>query len=149
MKKSVVITSILILSCVSFADDIVSLRQPASLQQAVVCTLGDGKAGTSPKTISMPLIKSSTPSINQQVGDYKILAQWIPQANSMSVGVIETVSGTTASTYFNESSSGSLFVSKNHQSVDLNCHIAIQNSTTPSSGPSQTAPKVQSENGVK
>ena len=122
----IILASLIVSGSISaMAKEKVELRQPASTsQQNIICTVGDGKVNTTPKTISAGLNKTSSASIDQEIGDYRILAIWVSQINKMSIGVIEKVSGITASTLINDNLQvGSLFVSKNGQSVDLNCYI--------------------------
>ena len=119
------LTGITIFSFASFAKEKPLLRQPASAaQRSVVCYVGDGKEASKPKLITATLKKTSEPSIDQEIGDYRIMAYWIPQANKLTIGVTEKVSSTTASTLVGENSQvGNLFASKNGQSIDLNCYI--------------------------
>lgn len=103
----------------------VSLRKPASIEsQQVLCTVGDGKEDSDVKTISKPLKKSDSPSIDEVVGDFRIMVQWLPEINALNVGVIEEKSTISSSTIVYEKSKvGSLFVAKNGQSVDLSCYF--------------------------
>lgn len=120
-----IIISSLLFSLNVFAKDKNESRLPASVsQQTITCTVGDGKEASTLKTLSAVLKKSSEASINQEIGDYRIMAYYMPQVNKVTIGVIEKVSGTTASTLMGlDMQVGNLFASKNGQSVDLNCYV--------------------------
>ncbi len=123
--KFILITLVSLCTALATAKDKPELRQPASTsQQSVICTVGDGKAGTEPKVISAALKKNGSASIDQEIGDYRIMAFWMAQISKVSIGVIEKVSATSASTFISENMQvGSLFASKSGQSVDLNCYV--------------------------
>jgi len=90
----------------------------------IVCTIGDGKAATEPKVISAAINRNGIASIDQEIGDYRIMAFWIEQIGKVRIGVVERVSATSASTLLSgDKQTGSLFASKNGQSVDLNCSV--------------------------
>lgn len=88
----------------------------------IVCNVGNGKMNSEPVVITAPLNKSSGSSIDQTIGDFRILAMWMPDANLLAIGVIELTTTMSASTLL-KNGSGSLFVSKLGQTVDLNCTL--------------------------
>lgn len=122
--KTIVTLFVTVFVCsTASAGDRGSVRALAT-KQMVVCNIGDGKEGSQEKVISAALIKAPQPTIDQEIGDFRLLAQWMPEGNVLSIGVIEKVSTLSASTLIREDKKiGSLFVSKTAQSIDLNCYI--------------------------
>jgi hypothetical protein len=126
MMKLFLVLTFLMATSLASAKGKVILRAPASMdKQTVVCTVGDGKENSEAKTISKPLkISDSESSIDEVIGDFRILAQWTQGANALSVGMIEEKSLISSSTLlFEKNKVGTLFVAKNGQTVDLSCYF--------------------------
>ena len=105
-----------------FAAVAFGLLSSVANAENIVCSVGDGKEASTPKVISASLDKSKAASIDQAIGDFRVMAFWIPELNSVTIGVIEQTNGITASTIL-KNGAGGLFVSKNGQTVDLNCTV--------------------------
>ena len=123
--KFLLVVSVLLATNLAFAKKKTTLRVPASVEsQKVVCTVGDGKEGTEERTISKTLKKNHSPSIDEVIGDFRIMAQWMPGSNALTIGVIEEKSLISSSTLVSEKNKvGNLFVVKNGQNVDLSCYF--------------------------
>lgn len=123
--KFLLVLFLIIVTNLVWAKSKTVLRVPASVEsQNIACTVRDGKEDSEVKTISKKLKKSDTPSIDETIGDFRIMAQWVPAFSGVSVGVIEEKSSIVSSTVLLEKNKvGNLFVAKNGQTVDLNCYF--------------------------
>jgi|GEM_PF-6212378 len=107
-----------------FAFALISLSVASFASENIVCALNDGTENSKEKIITAPLLKDEKPSIKLKVGDFQIMAQWVPAFNMVSMGVIEIKSLISASTLIKDPRAGAnIFAAKNGQTVDLDCRI--------------------------